>query len=63
VRRTRTPASSAMLTLSAENFVENMREKMREMMGHMTAYVWGQFLTVDAKEARRPKKKGEPADR
>ncbi len=63
VRRTRTPASSAMLTLSAENFVENMREKMREMMGHMTAYVWGHFLTVDAKEARRPKKKSEPADR
>jgi cell division protein FtsI (penicillin-binding protein 3) len=63
LRRARTPARSAMVTLSAENFVENMREKMREMMGHMTAYVWGHFLTVDAKEARRPKKKSEPSDR
>ena len=63
LRRTRPPASPAMITLSAENFVENMREKMREMMGHMTAYVWGHFLTVDAKEARRPKRKSEPSDR
>lgn len=62
-RRTRPPASSAMLTLSAENFVENMRVKMREMMGQMTTYVWGHLLTVDAKEARRPKKKSAPSDR
>jgi cell division protein FtsI (penicillin-binding protein 3) len=62
-RRTRTPASSAMITLSAENFVENMREMMRDMMGQMTAYVWGHFLTVDAKEARRPRKKIEHSDR
>jgi cell division protein FtsI (penicillin-binding protein 3) len=63
VQRTRTPASSAMITLSAENFVENMREKMREMMGQMTAYVWGHLLTVDAKEARKPKRKSEPPNR
>jgi cell division protein FtsI (penicillin-binding protein 3) len=62
-QRTRTPVSSAMITLSAENFVENMREMMRGMMGQMTAYVWGHFLTVDAKEARRPKKKIERSDR
>jgi cell division protein FtsI (penicillin-binding protein 3) len=62
-RLPRPPANTSMLTLSAENFVENMREMMREMMGQMTAYVWGRFLTVDVKEARKPRKRAERSDR
>jgi len=63
VRLERAPAGVSVVTLSAENFVESVREMMREMMGQMTAYVWGRFLTVDAKEARKPRKKAERSDR
>jgi hypothetical protein len=63
VKLARRPPNTSMVTLSTENFVENMRDMMRDMMDQMTAYVWGRFLTVDAKEARRPRKKAERSDR
>jgi cell division protein FtsI (penicillin-binding protein 3) len=63
VRLERPPASASMLTLSAENFVENVREMMRDMMDQMTAYVRGRFLTVDAKEVRKTRRKAERSER
>jgi cell division protein FtsI (penicillin-binding protein 3) len=62
VRLERPPASAAIVTLSAGNFVQNVREMMREMMGQMTDYVWSRLLTVDAKEARKARKKAERAN-
>jgi hypothetical protein len=63
VRLERPPVSASMFTLSAENFVENVREAMRDMMDHMTAYVRGRFLTVDAKEVRKTRRKAERSER
>jgi hypothetical protein len=33
------------------------------MVAQMTTYVWGRFLTVDVKDARKPRKKAERPDR
>jgi cell division protein FtsI (penicillin-binding protein 3) len=67
--RTRTPevpiarlerpsAGPSVVSLSIGNFVENVRE----MVDQMVSYVWGRFLSVDAKEARKPRKKAERSD-
>jgi hypothetical protein len=50
------------VSLSIGNFVENVREMMREMVNQMVSYVWGRFLSIDAKEARKPRKKAERSD-
>jgi cell division protein FtsI (penicillin-binding protein 3) len=50
------------VSLSIGNFVENVREMMREMVNQLVSYVWGRFLSVDAKEARKPRKKVERSD-
>jgi cell division protein FtsI (penicillin-binding protein 3) len=70
VNQTRTPelpiarlerpsAGATVVTLSVGNFVENVREMMRDTLEQMVSYVWGRFLSVDAKEARRPRKRAE----
>jgi cell division protein FtsI (penicillin-binding protein 3) len=59
----RPAASASVVTLSAGNFVENVRELMRNMVDQMALYVWGHFLSVDAKEARKSRKKAERSDR
>jgi hypothetical protein len=52
-------AGAAVVSLSVGNFVENLRE----MIDQMVSYVWGRFLTIDVKEARKPRKKAERSDR
>jgi cell division protein FtsI (penicillin-binding protein 3) len=61
-RPERSPAGPAVVSLSIGNFVENVRETIREMVDQMVSYMWGSFLSVDAKEARRPRKKAERSD-
>jgi cell division protein FtsI (penicillin-binding protein 3) len=63
VRRNRPSAGATVVSLSVGNFVENVREMMREMKDHMVSYMWGHFLTIDAKETRKPRKRDERADR
>jgi cell division protein FtsI (penicillin-binding protein 3) len=63
VRLERPAAGPSVVALSGGNFVENVREMMRGMMDQMASYVWGSFLSVDAKEARKPRKKAERSDR
>jgi hypothetical protein len=43
--------------------VENLREMLREMIDQLRSYVWGQFLSIDAKDARKPRQKTEKSDR
>jgi cell division protein FtsI (penicillin-binding protein 3) len=62
-RLERPAAGAAVVTLSAGNFVENVRELMREMVDQMASYVWGHFLSVDTKEARKSRKKTERSER
>ena len=62
-RLPRAAGDSALVTLSAENFVGNVRDMMRDMMGQMTTYVWGRFLTVDVKDVRKSRRKAERSDR
>ena len=61
LERPRTGAT--VVSLSAGNFVDNVREMMRDMVDHVASYVRGRFLTVDAKEARKSRKKAERSDR
>ncbi len=56
-----TPPS--MVTLRAGNFVENVREMIRSSMDQMAGYVRVHFMSIDAKEARKPRKKAEKAPR
>jgi len=58
-RFNRPSAGTTEVSLSVGNFVENVREMMREMKDHMVSYMWGHFLTVDVKEARKPRKRAE----
>jgi cell division protein FtsI (penicillin-binding protein 3) len=58
-RLERPSAGTTVVTLSVGNFVENVREMMRDMMDQMVSYMWSQFLNVDAKEARKSRKKAE----
>jgi cell division protein FtsI (penicillin-binding protein 3) len=62
-RLTGSSTGAGVVTLSAGNFVENVREMMRDMADQMASYVRGRFLTVDAKEARKSRRRAEPADR
>jgi cell division protein FtsI (penicillin-binding protein 3) len=63
VRRERSSAGNTPVTLSVGNFVGNMRDMLRETMGQLREYAWGQFMSVDVKDARRPRKKAEKPDR
>jgi cell division protein FtsI (penicillin-binding protein 3) len=62
-RRERPSAGSTAVTLSVGNFVGNLREMLRETIDQLRSYVWGQFLSIDAKDARKPRKKTEKSDR
>jgi cell division protein FtsI (penicillin-binding protein 3) len=62
-RLARSSAGATVVTLSAGNFVDNVREMMREMMDNVVSYIRGWFLSVDAKEPRKPRKKAERSDR
>jgi cell division protein FtsI (penicillin-binding protein 3) len=63
VRRERSPAGNTAVTLSVGNFVENLRDMLRETMDQLGTYVWGQFMSIDVKDARRSRKKTEKPDR
>jgi cell division protein FtsI (penicillin-binding protein 3) len=58
-RREGTSAGTTAVSLSVGNFVENLRDMLHEMMGQVRSYVWGQFLTIEAKESRKSRKKTE----
>jgi cell division protein FtsI (penicillin-binding protein 3) len=62
-RLERPAAGATVVSLSLGNFVENVREMMRETRDQVMSYMWGRFLTVDAKEVRKPRKKTERLDR
>jgi cell division protein FtsI (penicillin-binding protein 3) len=62
-RLERPSAGAATVSLSVGNFVENVREMMRERIDQMASYMWGRFLNIDVKEARKPRKKAERSDR
>jgi cell division protein FtsI (penicillin-binding protein 3) len=62
-RLKRPSAGATVVSLSVGNFVENVRETMREMTDQMVSYMWGRFLSVDVKEARKPRKGAERSDR
>lgn len=62
-RRERPSAGSTAVTLGVGNFVENLREMLREMIDQLRSYVWGHFLSIDTKDARKPRKKTEKSDR
>jgi membrane peptidoglycan carboxypeptidase len=58
------PAPHAtVVSLSLGNFVENVREMMRDMRDQVLSYMWARFLSVDVKEARKPRKRAERLDR
>jgi cell division protein FtsI (penicillin-binding protein 3) len=63
VKRERPSTGSVTVTLSVGHFVENLREMVREMMDQLRSYLWGQFLSIDPKDARKPRKKSEKLDR
>jgi hypothetical protein len=63
VKREQPSASRMTVTLSVGNFVENLREMLREMIDQLRSYVWGQFLSIDPKDTRKPRKKTEKLDR
>ncbi len=63
VKRERPSTGSMTVTLSVGHFVENLREMLREMMDQLRSYVWGQFLSIDPKDARKLRKKPEKLDR
>jgi cell division protein FtsI (penicillin-binding protein 3) len=62
-RLERSSVRPAAVSLSVGNFVENVREMLRGMVAQLQSYVWGQFLSVDPKEARKGRKKTERSDR
>jgi cell division protein FtsI (penicillin-binding protein 3) len=62
-RRERPSAGTTAVSLSVGNFVENLREMLREMIDQLRLYAWGHFLSVDAKDARKPRKKTEKSDK
>jgi cell division protein FtsI (penicillin-binding protein 3) len=62
-RRERLPAGTTAVSLSVGNLAENLRGMLRETMDQLRSYVWGHFLSIDAKEARKPRKKTEKSDR
>jgi cell division protein FtsI (penicillin-binding protein 3) len=61
-RREQPSVGSPVVTLSLGNLTENLREMLREMVEQLRVYVWGHFLTIDAKDARKPRKRTEKAD-
>jgi cell division protein FtsI (penicillin-binding protein 3) len=61
-RREQPSAGSPVVTLSIGNLKENLREMLREMVERLRVYVWGHFLTIDAKDARKPRKRTEKSD-
>jgi cell division protein FtsI (penicillin-binding protein 3) len=62
-RLERPSTGATVVSLSVGNFVENVREMVREMRDQMVSYMWGRFLSVDVKEARKPRKRAERLDR
>jgi cell division protein FtsI (penicillin-binding protein 3) len=62
-RRERPSAGTTAVSLSVGNFVENLREMLREVIDQLRLYAWGHFLSVDAKDARKPRKKTEKSDK
>jgi hypothetical protein len=52
-------AGTPAVSLSVGNFVENFRDMLHELVGQARSYVWGQFLTIEAKENRKSRKKAE----
>jgi cell division protein FtsI (penicillin-binding protein 3) len=62
-RLERPSAGTTVVSLSVGNLVENVREMMRGMRDQMASYMWGHFLSVDVKEARKPRKRTERSDR
>jgi cell division protein FtsI (penicillin-binding protein 3) len=62
-KRERQITSAAVVTLGAGNFVENVREMIRSSLDQMAGYVRVHFMSVDANEARKPRKKGEKSPR
>jgi cell division protein FtsI (penicillin-binding protein 3) len=62
-RRERSSAGAVAVSLSIGNFVENLHDTLRELMDRLRSYVWGQFLTVDPKDARKPRNKTEKSDK
>jgi cell division protein FtsI (penicillin-binding protein 3) len=62
-RLERSSVRTAAVSLSVGNFVENVREMLRGMVAQLQSYAWGQFLSIDPKEARKGRKKTERSDR
>lgn len=62
-RLERSSADTTAVSLSVGNFVENVREILRETVDQLLSYVWGHFLSIDPKEARKGRKKTERSDR
>jgi cell division protein FtsI (penicillin-binding protein 3) len=51
------------LTLSAGHFVENVRELMWSTLDQVSDSLWEYFFSIDPKEARKPRRKAEKAER
>jgi cell division protein FtsI (penicillin-binding protein 3) len=62
-RRERSSVGNGAVTLSVGNLVENLGDMLRETMDELRAYVWGQFLAVDPKDARKPRKNLKKSDK
>jgi membrane peptidoglycan carboxypeptidase len=56
-------AGRTAVSLSVGNFLETVREMLRETMDQLLSYVWGHFLSVEVKDARKPRQKAERSDR
>jgi len=62
-RLDRPSTNATVVSLSLGNFVENVGEMIRDMRDQVLSYMWGRFLSVDVKEARKPRKRVERLDR
>jgi cell division protein FtsI (penicillin-binding protein 3) len=58
-RRDQPSVGAPEVTLSVGNLLENLHEMLRERIDQLRGYVWGHFLSIDAKDARKPRKRAD----
>jgi len=63
VRRERPRNGPSLVTISSGGFVEEVKESVLSSVERMRVYLWDRFLTVDAKNARKPGKKTPKAEK
>lgn len=62
-RREQPSVGSTATTLSVGNLVKNLREILHETLDQLRVYVWGHFLSIDVKDARKSRRGTEKSDR